>query len=278
MNTNRKINTKYFFILTLFVLLINQIQIKKIFSKDFIFNEIKNEDFYVGSAGLLLSGSAYFIENKDITDFETINKLNKNNLNFIDKSMMFSYNSDIKLVSDITVYTSLALPILYSLVSDMDTKEIINYNFKYAQLQFLNAGINMWTKNLVTRYRPYVYDTDLEISKRQSNDGRNSFYSGHTTMAFASAVFFAYSIENTDYTRLTKNLVWAGSLGLASSTGILRIMSGQHYFTDVMLGAIVGSGLAILIIESYKQNINITNTSKQVDNLQINYFTFSFKF
>lgn len=191
--------------------------------------------------------------------------------------MMFNFNSDIKLASDITVYTSLALPILYSLVSEMDNKEILNYNLKYAQLQLLNAGINLWTKNLVTRYRPYVYDSELEISKRQSTDGRNSFYSGHTTMAFASAVFLAYSIENSNFTRLTKNLVWTGSLTLASSTGILRMMSGQHYFTDVLLGAVVGSSLAIIIFESYKQNINITNTSKQVDNLQINYFTFSFK-
>lgn len=191
--------------------------------------------------------------------------------------MMFNFNSDIKLASDITVYTSLALPILYSLVSEMDNKEILNYNLKYAQLQLLNAGINLWTKNLVTRYRPYVYDSELERSKRQSTDGRNSFYSGHTTMAFASAVFLAYSIENSNFTRLTKNLVWTGSLTLASSTGILRMLSGQHYFTDVLLGAVVGSSLAIIIFESYKQNINITNTSKQVDNLQINYFTFSFK-
>ncbi len=275
--TKRKINIKYFFISLLFVLLINQIQIKKIFSNDFVFKEINNEDFYLGTTGLILSGSAYLLQNKDFSSFETVTKLNKENINIFDKSFVYNYNSDLKIASDITVYTSLALPILYSFFSEMTTKEIINYNFKYVQLQLLNTGINMWTKNIFTRYRPYAYDNNLDINKKMSSDARNSFYSGHTTIAFGSAVFLAYSIENMDYSRLSKNLVWITSLGLASSTGILRVISGQHFLTDVLLGAVVGSGLAILIVENYKQNIFIINTSKQVDNLQINYFTFSFQ-
>ena len=40
---------------------------------------------------------------------------------------------------------------------------------------------------------------------------------------------------------MDKTIVWISALGLASATGYLRIAADKHYFSDVFVGAIVGS-------------------------------------
>lgn len=268
---------KDLFIILILIWFTHEIQIKKLISNDLKINEINSNDYLLFGTGALLSGSALLIENKELTPLEDILKLNKKNINSFDRNFMFEENLDFKLASDITVYTSLALPIIYSFFTDFTKEEFVNYNFKYAQLQLINAGITMWTKNLVTRYRPYTYDNNLEMKDRRKSDGRNSFFSGHTTMAFGAATYLAYSYELTNNSRLNKNLVWGGTLVLASSTGLFRILAGRHFLSDVLIGAVVGSGLGILIVENSMKNISLSNTSIQLENVQINYFTINFK-
>ncbi len=264
-------------ILVFFICFIHEIQIKKLISKNNKISEIKKQEYVVLGAGALLSGGALLIQNKELTPIEDILKLDKKNINFIDGRLMPQPVYHQPNVSDITLYTSLALPIIYSIFGDFTTQDFINFNFRYTQMQLLNAGITMWTKNLVTRYRPYTYQENLDIKDKRQSDGRNSFFSGHTTMATAAAVYFAYTYELSENTRLSKDLVWAGSLTLASSTGILRMYEQKHFYTDVLTGVLVGTSLGILFVKQNSQNIFITNTSKQVENVQFQYLTLNFK-
>ncbi len=273
----RKMKIKDLFILFFFICITHELQIKKLISKNNEINEIKKQEYIIFGAGALLSSSAYFLENKELTPTEDILKLNKNNINFIDKKFITDYSVNSDNISDITLYTSLALPIIYSLFADYSTEEFINFNFRYAQMQLLNAGITLWTKNLVTRYRPYTYQENLDMKVRRQSDGRNSFYSGHTTIAFGAASYFAYAYELSDNSRLSKNIVWISSIGLASSTGLFRILAGKHFLSEVIIGAAVGTGLGIMFVKQNSQNIFLTNTSKQVENIQIQYFTINFR-
>lgn len=224
-----------------------------------------------------MSGSGYLYDNKELTPVEDILKLDKKNINFIDKNFIFETQIHQGSISDILLYTSLAMPIVYSFFADFTTQDFINFNFRYAQMQLLNAGITLWTKNLVTRYRPYTYQENLEMKDRRQSDGRNSFYSGHTTMAFGAATYLAYSYELTNNSRLNKNLVWVGTFALASSTGLFRIFEQKHFLSDILVGSIVGTGLGILFAKQNSQNLFLTNTSKQVENVQIQYLTLNFK-
>ena len=217
------------------------------------------------------------MEDYSQSNLNTITNLDKNNINFLDKNFVFNFDKDIKLSSDIALGTTLALPVIYSLFNSSDFGEFFNYNIKYVQVLGLTSSLVLISKNFIDRYRPYTYDKNLDIEMRKSYDGRNSFFSGHTAVAFSSAVFLAYNVENSDASRVTKNLVWAGSMALASSTGILRILAGKHFLTDVIVGAVVGSAIAILISENYYENIFINNTSTSIENMQINYLTFKFK-
>ncbi|MBY0245528.1 MAG: phosphatase PAP2 family protein [Sphingobacteriaceae bacterium] len=78
----------------------------------------------------------------------------------------------------------------------------------------------------------------------------NSFPSGHTTTAFATAELLNQEYKNTQ--------PWVGYLGyvVASGTGIMRMYNNKHWFSDVVMGAgvgIVSTKLAYLIYPSVKR-------------------------
>jgi membrane-associated phospholipid phosphatase len=72
--------------------------------------------------------------------------------------------------------------------------------------------------------------------KRPDNSTNDSFPSGHTSVAFATATYFAWEYK--------EKVPWSPALfyGLASVVGLGRIANNRHYLSDVLFGA----GLGIL--------------------------------
>jgi membrane-associated phospholipid phosphatase len=122
-----------------------------------------------------------------------------------------------------------------------------------AESTVVAAVINQVVKFGFARERPFVHylprapDPLRELTSSPSDDNL-SFFSGHTTMAFAIATSSATVATLRGY-RLAP-LLWGTGLTLASSVGYLRIAADKHYFSDVVIGAIVGSlvgvGLPVL--------------------------------
>jgi membrane-associated phospholipid phosphatase len=69
---------------------------------------------------------------------------------------------------------------------------------------------------------------------------RESFPSGHTTSAFALAYILAYSTNKKSYQIIL--------LLLAVAAGYSRIYLGQHFLTDVLFGAFLGTFISALTI------------------------------
>jgi membrane-associated phospholipid phosphatase len=97
---------------------------------------------------------------------------------------------------------------------------------------------NVIVKYSVGRARPYVWqgNPDLYPSPAEAN---LSFFSGHVTFVFAvvasgSTLFFMQGMPGAP---------WVLGLGLAAATltGYLRIAANQHYLSDVLVSAGVGS-------------------------------------
>ena len=106
-----------------------------------------------------------------------------------------------------------------------------------AEAVSIAGALNVGVKYLAGRQRPYAY-YDRQPFYDDPNDRNVSFYSGHTSMAFASA-----TAAGTVYLmRGYKGAGWAlgGGLALATFTGYLRIGADKHWFTDVVVGAAVG--------------------------------------
>lgn len=112
----------------------------------------------------------------------------------------------------------------------------------------LQAGIgasllNQLVKVIVARERPFVHYGTANV--QPENDRYTSFFSGHTTLAFALATS-AGTVATLRGYQLAPAL-WAVGGGLAVATAYLRIGADAHYATDVIAGALIGSAIGVAV-------------------------------
>ncbi len=110
------------------------------------------------------------------------------------------------------------------------------------------GDINQIAKFAFARERPFVHflprapDAIRALTDSPSDDNL-SFFSGHTTLAFAVAS--SAGMVNTLRGYRLAPLVWGVGMTMAVSVGYLRIAADKHYFSDVMTGAVVGSIIGV---------------------------------
>ncbi len=100
----------------------------------------------------------------------------------------------------------------------------------------INTAITQGLKYTFNRQRPYISYPGQVFP--YSFDTDPSFPSGHTSSAFATAT--TLSIEFKKWYVVIPAYLWAGGVGYS------RLYLGEHYPTDVLAGAAVGAGSAIL--------------------------------
>ncbi len=96
----------------------------------------------------------------------------------------------------------------------------------------LNQAVTLGLKYAINKKRPF-------------NNGDRAFPSGHTSTTFQSAAF------------IQKRYGWKLGIpayALAGFTGYSRIIAQKHDGWDVLAGAVVGIGSALIFTTSYQQN------------------------
>lgn len=109
------------------------------------------------------------------------------------------------------------------------------------------SDINQIVKFAVGRERPFVHALPAheKPNTSQPSDNNVSFFSGHTTLAFAAAVSSGTIASLKGYR--SAPYIWATGLALATTTGYLRIAADKHYLTDVLVGAACGAAVGALV-------------------------------
>lgn len=121
-------------------------------------------------------------------------------------------------------------------------------------------------KKIVGEPRPCFYDMsqwrdgECRASKAMCWDARQSFPSGHTSMAFGSFLFLSMYVHGRLSSQrivllprlpmLSLALVWAPPL-VALWVGCTRVVDHRHDTADVIGGAVVGAGGAVLAYSAY---------------------------
>lgn len=104
-------------------------------------------------------------------------------------------------------------------------------------------------KHIAATPRPSAYFTFQQYHKFVKGvhlAGSNSFPSGHTTTAFSLATLLACYTQNKK--------IQFFYLTLAIATGYSRIYLGQHFLTDVLMGAFLGSLISMIIVRIAEKN------------------------
>jgi hypothetical protein len=226
----------------------------------------KKDGIILGAGVLNAVGSSFFSDSLKKITIDEINKLDRNSVNFLDRIATYNYSPDVSTASDYLVGTLIASPILLFLDKKMSS-DWSKISLMYVENILFATFFPSWTKESVKRIRPLTYTDKAPIDVKVSEENRRSFFSGHTTMAFASAVFLS-KVYNDYYPESnSRYYVWAGALTAATIVGTLRIVAGAHFPTDVIVGAAVGSACGYLIPELHKisssssTNLNITPIS-----------------
>jgi len=103
-----------------------------------------------------------------------------------------------------------------------------------------NFGVTRLAKAVFNRNRPVLYTED-GIEAQGSLTSHRSMYSGHTSTSFVFAT--SYVLSMSDKNGLDR--FWP--LIAAAGVGAMRVAAGKHFPTDVLIGAVMGSGTAIVL-------------------------------
>jgi membrane-associated phospholipid phosphatase len=113
---------------------------------------------------------------------------------------------------------------------------------------------------LAGRARPYSHGCGTAIPENttdcESDTRYRSFFSGHTSGSFtAAALICAHHQALQLFESAADPITCAAALVAAGAIGTLRIVGDAHYFSDVFVGAAVGTavGLGIPLLHHYRR-------------------------
>lgn len=226
--------------------------------------------------GLLLA--SMLTNNNRSSTINDLNYLDKNQINPFDRSATKFYSKELSTLSDVFLIASISLPAIAFLTNSETKEDLPTIGIMYFETLLLTNGITNLTKNLTGRFRPYAYNSDVPISVKLDSDTRKSFFSGHTSVTFASAVFFSEVFSNYCDDKKLNTFVWIGSLTLATGTGLLRFFSGKHFPTDILAGSFVGSLIGYAIPKIHQKNSELKfNQSYGVINISYRFNSISIR-
>ena len=169
---------------------------------------------------------------------------NRDDVNTFDRLIMNPYSKTLDYTG--TAMTGLTL-LTPAVLFAAPTEDYWKIGLEYAETIAIAYGVKELCKLCVDRARPYMYFDGAPENKIEEGDWNDSFISDHTTLSFAAAGFTSYLFCQYFSDSPWKIPVVASSFALASVTACLRLASGNHFMTDVLCGAVIGTGIGILV-------------------------------
>ena len=202
-------------------------------------------DILIAGTGIGTTAANFIVEKtKDFPEWDgTLYDIQ--DVNAFDRWAMRPYSKPWHIAGTVSCGLDLAFPVLLygteALLGNFPTSELLPVAAMYAESFLLSYGIKGLLKTSMLRVRPYMYFDGYPEDKVADHDFELSWPSGHTTNAFMGAVFAACTFAWYYPDSAWRVPVTCVSLGIAVATGAMRMLSGNHFFSDVLTGAALGS-------------------------------------
>jgi len=214
-----------------------------------------------GAGGAMLGVSLILRNNMDPLTEEEVALLDPMDVNAFDR-FMITRKQEMP-AADLLLYGSVFLPITF-FAHEGTRKDMGTLAVMAGEAFVFQLGLNFLAKVLTQRIRPYCYVESTPLSEKTTVNAKLSFYSGHTSttaaMSFFVAKVFSDYLSNPD----SKFVIWISAIVYPVLTGFLRVDSGNHFFTDILIGYITGALVGYFIPVLHKSKLKDTLTIRPV--------------
>lgn len=155
-------------------------------------------------------------------------------------------------------YTAIALPsAIYLGGLAFGSEKVRTTGRLLFESMLLTFVVNHSTKIIAGRARPFLNQGNSNFSFFQLYDDYQSFPSGHTAAAFTIATVLSDRINNV--------FASAAFYILAAGTATQRIVQDRHWFSDVVLGAMVGTFCSKAVLSASDREAFLVYSNSNTD-------------
>lgn len=157
--------------------------------------------------------------------------------------------------SDVLLWALVSYPLIDAGLVAAKGDETDGAGTQMLLLSIQSLALTSLTQRVVSttagRHRPYMrgcVDDPAYTGRCGDPDQYRSFFSGHGALAFTGAgLACANDVYVRPYASPGNAVVCGAALSLATTVGLLRILSDRHYLSDVLVGGVVGFGSGFLL-------------------------------
>lgn len=192
---------------------------------------------------------------------------NPGEVNALDRHVIGNDSRTAGVISDVTVGLAVLAPPALDVYALGATQQLVEDLSVYAEVLSVSGAFVTLSKYTVQRPIPRVY-----AGQASAADPTNyrSFYSGHTDLAFSA---LAAAAVTTDLRYHWGAWPWLVTAVVGLSVAEERVLAGNHFYTDVAMGALAGTFFGVTIpllhkLDSPDQTVSVGGTR---DGLQLSW-------
>lgn len=214
-----------------------------------------------GAGGAMLGISLILRNNMDPLTEEEVVLLDPMDINTFDRGAITRKQE--MPAADLLLYCSLFLPLTF-FAHEETRKDVGTLVVLAGEVFVFQLGLNYMAKVLAERTRPYCYNDNTSITEKTTVNAKLSFYSGHTSTTAAMSFFVARVFSDYLSNPNTKFIIWTSAVIYPALTGLLRVDSGSHFPTDILIGYITGALIGYFIPVLHKSKLKDTLAIRSV--------------
>jgi membrane-associated phospholipid phosphatase len=201
---------------------------------------------FLGAAAWDMYGFSQIAKKSDATP-ATVEALKKSDINWFDRWGVRPYNKSVDKLSYMPFYAAVPSPVLLFAIDHRMRKDFWQLTFLYAEAMAVTGVFYTSAVHYVSRYRPLVYSDESPIGERTRSNSRNSFFAGHVALVGTSVFFMARTWADYHPESRWKWAVYSAAGVVTGLTGYWRHRAGEHFPSDILLGAAIGTASGLLM-------------------------------
>lgn len=184
-----------------------------------------------------------------------IEGLKKTDVNWFDRWGIRPYSERKDNLSYLPFFVSIPLPLIVFAIDKKMRKDFFKLTFLYAEAMTITGVLYSTAAAYTNRLRPLAYSPESPLDKRMSFESKKSFFAGHVALVATSTFFIARLFSDYHPESGIRWLFYSVAGAATVTTAYLGQVAGEHFLSDILLGATVGtlSGLLTPSLHKHKK-------------------------